>query len=157
MRRNGGCQTHPRAVWPILLLSAGPRLLALPHKPFGRSVPRVRLREEARRSGLMKPLRLPLGMAFDMRSIQLAHEAGAPPHLYGFTSQTGTGAVVRAPNGQFVVTLTDAGLSSPHAAVNTIAHELNHIREILKQGPGHFIKDEGAANLAGDLAELFYR
>jgi hypothetical protein len=56
-----------------------------------------------------------------------------------------------------MMTLTDSGLVSEQEAVNSIAHELNHVREILRNGPGYFIDSEQPAKLAGDLAELFFR
>jgi RHS repeat-associated protein len=62
-----------------------------------------------------------------------------------------------ASSGRFVVTLSDSGLGSAGAAVNTIAHELNHIREILRNPPGYFIDSEAAATIAGNLAERFMR
>lgn len=93
----------------------------------------------------------------DMRMFKLEFEAGVPLHLYGFTSVNGAGQIFRSADGRFIITLTDAGLSSPQAALNTIAHELNHIREILNGPTGHFIQDEAAATTAGDLAEAFFR
>jgi len=92
----------------------------------------------------------------DMRAITLRYEAGAPSNFYGFTRMDGAGNVVRAPDGRYIITLTDSGLSSPGSALNTIAHELNHIREINRM-PGFFIPEEAGATLAGDLAELFMR
>jgi hypothetical protein len=97
----------------------------------------------------------------DMRAIELRHEGGHPPDRYGFMSQTGGGEIFRAPNGRFEVTLTDSGLASRPDAVNTIAHEVNHIREILHNGGtggrGYMIDSEAPATRAGDLAEQHYR
>lgn len=88
---------------------------------------------------------------------EFQYEAGAKPGDYAFTSQYGTGAIVRAPNGRFIMTLTDSGLASEADAVNSIAHELNHVREIMRNGPGYFIDSEDPARLAGDIAELYFR
>ena len=93
----------------------------------------------------------------DMRMFRLEFEANQPLNLYGFTSVNGLGEIFRSGDGRFIITLTDAGLSSPQAAVNTIAHELNHVREILNGPTGHFISDETAATAAGDLAEEFFQ
>ena len=92
----------------------------------------------------------------DMWAISLQYEGGARSSLYGFTSMDGAGNIVRAPDGRYIVTLTDAGLSSPGSALNTIAYELNHIREISRT-PGFHIPEEAVVALAGDLAELFMR
>lgn len=82
-------------------------------------------------------------------------EGGTSTAVYGYQNpetEIDPGNVAR-----LIITLTDAGLSSPQAALNTIAHELNHIREILNGPTGHFIQDEAAATTAGDLAEAFFR
>lgn len=89
-----------------------------------------------------------------MRMFRLEYEGGQPLTNFGFTSYTGSGSAIRAADGRFVLTLTDAGLSSERAAVNTIAHELNHIRESLRGG---LIADHGPANIAGNLAEEYFR
>jgi hypothetical protein len=62
---------------------------------------------------------------------KLEYEAG--PH-YGFISQTGSGAPWRAADGRVVLTLQDAGLASRQAAVETISHELNHLRGMFNTG-----------------------
>ena len=92
----------------------------------------------------------------DMRSIELAYEPGSG-RTFGFISQTGSGNLVRGESGKFVVTLTDTGLATRADAVNTIAHEVNHIREILRGPRGTFVDNEAAANLAGDTAERYLR
>ncbi len=66
-----------------------------------------------------------------------------------------SGAPFRAANCQFVVTLTDQGLASEADAVNTIAHELNHLREAIRKGMS--IVEEGPAIRPGNLAEEFFR
>ena len=67
----------------------------------------------------------------DMRMFKLEYEQG--PH-YGFISQTLSGKPWRAPDGRIVLTLQDKGLESAQAAVETISHELNHLRGILSTG-----------------------
>ena len=86
--------------------------------------------------------------------MDLNYEPGAPGQ-YGYTSYNGLGQLIRGANGRFQVTLTDQGLASEQDAVNTIGHELNHIRESLSTGT--FPSGEGPANLSGELAELFFR
>jgi hypothetical protein len=86
-----------------------------------------------------------------MRMFQLAYEPG--PH-FGYISQTGSGAVWRASNGKFLLTLQDAGLSSTQAAVETISHELNHVRGILATGVP---TEESAAEAAAEAARPFIR
>jgi hypothetical protein len=66
-----------------------------------------------------------------------------------------SGAPFRAANGRFVVTLTDRGLATEADAVNTIAHELNHLREAMRTGMP--IVEEGPAIRSGNLAEEFFR
>ena len=92
-----------------------------------------------------------------MRKFELQYEAGAKLGDYAFTSQSGAGRIIRAPNGRFVLTLTDSGLTREGAAVNSIAHELNHVREILRGPLGTFVEDEGPAIQAGNKAEQFLR
>lgn len=86
----------------------------------------------------------------DMRMIQLRFESG---EHFGFTSTMGS-RLWRAPNGRVYVTLQELGLRSPADAVNTIGHELNHIREFLRNGT---MFNEDAAIRAGNLAEEFLR
>jgi hypothetical protein len=93
----------------------------------------------------------------DMRVFQLEYEAGAKATDYAFTSQNGAGDILRAENGRFILTLTDPGLTSEEDAVNSIAHELNHVREILGGPPGTFIEDESSATNAGYLAQRYFR
>lgn len=93
----------------------------------------------------------------DMRMFDLQYEAGAKAGDYAFTSQTGSGAIYRTASGRFLMTLTDSGLASEEDAVNSIAHELNHVREIMANGPGYFIDSEAPAIQAGNTAEQFFR
>jgi len=67
----------------------------------------------------------------DMRMFELRFEPGP---YYGYISQTGSGALVRGQSGRILLTLQEAGLASERDAVETIAHELNHVRAILKTG-----------------------
>jgi RHS repeat-associated protein len=90
----------------------------------------------------------------DTRLMDLGYAPGDVGQ-YGYTSYNGLGQLLRGATGRFQVTLTDEGLASEQDAVNTIAHELNHIRESL--GSGTFPAGEGPANLSGDIAELFFR
>lgn len=87
----------------------------------------------------------------DMRMFDLAYEPG--PH-FGFISQTGSGALWRSANGRIVLTLQDAGLSSERAAVETISHELNHVRGIFATGSP---SEEAAAERAAEAASRFFR
>jgi hypothetical protein len=73
---------------------------------------------------------------------------------YGSTRLTLAGPLFRGPTGQFVVTLHDAGLASEEDAVNTIAHELNHIREVM--ATGEWPAGEGPATAAGNTAEQYF-
>jgi RHS repeat-associated protein len=97
------------------------------------------------------------GNGIDMRAFELVYEPGMPIDKFGYMSQNGAGDIIRAANGRYSVTLGDSSLASPEAAVNTIAHELNHIREVQRLGPGHFVDSEDPARFAGDMAELFYK
>jgi len=76
------------------------------------------------------------------------------PGQYGATEYNGNGQLIRGPSGRFQVNLTDEGLASEQDAVNTIAHEVNHIRESLATGT--FPADEGPATEAGNIAERHF-
>ena len=78
-----------------------------------------------------------------MRMFELQYEARTKATDYAFTSQWGTGEIVTGASGRFVMTMTDSGLASMGDAVNSIAHEVNHVREILNGPPGIFPDDEG--------------
>ena len=90
----------------------------------------------------------------DTRLMDLSYETGSPGQ-YGFTSFNGAGNLIRGATGRFQVTLTDLGLRSEADSVNTIAHELNHIREGMRTGG--LPPSEGPAIWSGDTAELFFR
>ncbi len=64
----------------------------------------------------------------------------------------GAGNLIRAADGRFVLTLTDSGLSSVRAAVETISHELNHVRGWLNTG---VVSTEEAAEAAARAASPF--
>lgn len=49
----------------------------------------------------------------------------------------------------------DAGLASEQDAVNTIAHELNHIREVM--ATGKWPAREGHATGSGNAAQQYFR
>jgi hypothetical protein len=85
-----------------------------------------------------------------MRMIELRFESG---EHFGFTSKMGS-RLWRAPNGRVYVTLQELGLRSLGDAVNTIGHELNHIREFLRHGT---MLNEDAAIRADNLAEEFLK
>jgi hypothetical protein len=89
----------------------------------------------------------------DMKMFELRYEPTPSyiPNADGFHSVNGAGKILRAPNGKFILTLTDNGLASSQNAVKTIAHELNHIRGILHKGEVTTeVIAEGAAASAGN-------
>ena len=57
-------------------------------------------------------------------------------------------------DGRILITLQDRGLASERDAVETIAHEINHIRGILKTG---ILSEESAAENAAEKAREFFR
>ncbi|MEM7765591.1 MAG: FG-GAP-like repeat-containing protein [Pseudomonadota bacterium] len=130
------------AVTPLKILKLG-KLTR--YKTFSRGsggAPNISLEEAeavARRNGI------------DTRQFKLEYEDG--PH-FGFMSQLGDGSVFRAADGRFVITLQNAGLENARAALETIAHELNHIRGVLKTGQP---TTEDVAEAAGKAAGKFGR
>ena len=83
----------------------------------------------------------------DMRMFELRFEPGP---YYGYISQTGSGSLLRGQSGRILLTLQEAGLANEREAVETIAHELNHIRAILKIGTiSSEVRAEAAAKQAG--------
>lgn len=92
----------------------------------------------------------------NMRMLELRYiEKPWTSGLYGSMFRVAkTKALFRGETGKIIVGLTRKGLQSPQTAVNTIAHELNHIRGVLKSG---IPTGEDAANFAGDMAERFFR
>lgn len=76
---------------------------------------------------------------------------------FGSTGLTWAGPLLRGPSGQFEVTLYDAGLASEENAVNTLAHELNHIRDVMRTGEWPDPEDEQIAREAGNTAQRYFR
>jgi len=87
----------------------------------------------------------------DMRMFELRFELGP---YYGYISQTGSGALVRGQSGRILLTLQEAGLASERDAAETIAHELNYVRAILKTG---FVSSETAAEISARQAGRYFR
>ncbi len=87
----------------------------------------------------------------DMRMFELQFEPGP---YYGYISQTGSGALVRAQNGRIILTLQEAGLVSERDAVETIAHELNHVRRIMKTGT---VSPESEAEISAKQAGRYFK
>jgi hypothetical protein len=89
----------------------------------------------------------------DTRVFELEHD---PSGLgYGHISYTGSGRPVRTVSGRIRLRLTDAALESELDAVQTIAHELHHIREGIRTGDVPL--DEDAAERAARLAGRYLR
>jgi RHS repeat-associated protein len=104
----------------------------------------------------------------DTRAFDLVHvpsERVGSGHAAGWTTfieySDGTFGIVRGATGRFEIHITDLGLSSEEAAVNVMAHELNHIREWFRTGQPAIIsrgvKGDIAAQRAGNRAEKFFR
>jgi hypothetical protein len=96
----------------------------------------------------------------DMRMFELQYEAGEQVN-YGSISEKisskkpyNTIGLARTSTGQFKLTLYDKGLRSPQDAVETIAHELNHVRGFLQTGA---TSTEGSAEAAAEAAAPFVR
>jgi hypothetical protein len=87
----------------------------------------------------------------DARMLGLEHDAQHFAGDYGSTKYDWKGQLLRSAEGRFRVRLTDLSLQSERQAVNTIAHEVNHIRESLRTGL--MPANETAATRAGNLAE----
>jgi hypothetical protein len=73
---------------------------------------------------------------------------------YGCVSVNGAGAIWRGATGKIVMGLSDLGLSSRQAIVETVAHELNHVRGWLKTGT---FSPEASAEGAAEAARPFVR
>jgi len=75
----------------------------------------------------------------DMRMFKLKHESGNQ-YDFGFVSQyldpktLESFGVFRAADGRIELTLFDKGLRSPQDIIETISHELNHVRGFLNKG-----------------------
>jgi len=61
--------------------------------------------------------------------------------------------ILRAPNGKIRLTLFDKWLRSELDAVQTISHELNHVRRFLKTG---YMSSEASAEAAAEAASQFW-
>jgi RHS repeat-associated protein len=88
----------------------------------------------------------------DMRMFELQYEEGGG--AYGYISQTGSGALIRGSSGRIALTLKDPGLASESDAVQTIAHELNHVRGVFSTGE---VTDEPTAETAAQAVARFFR
>ena len=84
---------------------------------------------------------------------------GADPRYFGHTSFTPTDLtlesfkIVRAPDGRAIINLYDNALTSLRAAVETIAHEINHIRGVFKTGA--YTSEEAAEAAARAAGQHF--
>jgi RHS repeat-associated protein len=67
----------------------------------------------------------------DMRMFAVELDLELP--YFGGITQNGAGSLKRSHDGRIILTLGRQALSSEGSAVNTIAHELNHVREILRR------------------------
>lgn len=113
--------------------------------PAGGQGPRITL-EQARTAAE--------GNGFDTRMISLEYEAGEAG-FYGSTKYTGSNRLSRGADGRFRVMLTYESLVSEQQSVNTIAHDVNHIRESLRTGTIPI--DEEAATREGNLVQQYFR
>ena len=91
----------------------------------------------------------------DMRLFELAYEAGDFGDFgFGYISQTGGGAIIRGETGRIMLTFMDPGLRSGRDAVETIAHELNYVRSILR---GEDVSEEGVAEISAQAVRRYFR
>jgi hypothetical protein len=95
----------------------------------------------------------------DMRMFNLKYESGNQ-YDWGFVSQylnpktLESFGVVRSPSGKIDLTLFDKGLRSPQDIIETISHELNHVRGFLKNGK---MSSEINAEAAAEAARNFIK
>ena len=95
----------------------------------------------------------------DMRQFKLEY---APGNEYDFGSvgryfnpkTLEPGDIVRAADGRIELRLFDKGLRSPQDLIETLSHELNHVREFYKTGA---FSPESAAEAAAEAARPFIR
>jgi len=94
----------------------------------------------------------------DMRLFELEYEAGnvldfgaVHQRLNVRTAQPY--GILRAPNGKIRLTLFDKWLRSELDAVQTISHELNHVRRFLKTG---YMSSEASAEAVAEAASQFW-
>jgi hypothetical protein len=90
----------------------------------------------------------------DMRMFDLV--SVADPRRFGFISTIGRdpARLVRTATGRIQLSITDLGLQSERDAVETIAHELNHVRGVFNAG---IQTTEDAAEIAAGWAGLFFK
>jgi hypothetical protein len=88
----------------------------------------------------------------------------APPVVpgrtyYGNIATIGGTFIERGPTGRFLLTLYEAGLRSEVEAVKTIAHELNHVRLILRHGVEAIYTERAdyEADFASLAVEIFFK
>lgn len=95
----------------------------------------------------------------DMRQFKLVY---APGNEYDFGSvgryfnprTLEPGDIVRAADGRIELRLFDKALRSPQDLIETLSHELNHVREFYKTG---VFSSESAAEAAAEAARPFIR
>ncbi len=95
----------------------------------------------------------------DMRQFKLEYVAG---NEYDFGSigryfnpkTMEPGNLVRTADGRIELRLFDKGLRSPQDLIETLSHELNHVREFYKTG---VFSSESAAEAAAEAARPFIR
>jgi len=96
------------------------------------------------------------GIDMRMFDLEYEHPDDFNANKFGFMSYKGTGEIVRSATGRFVITLTDTGLRSELDAVETIAHELNHVRSVLQYGPD-YISTEQEAEFGAEALRTHFR
>jgi hypothetical protein len=88
----------------------------------------------------------------DMRLFELVYDPGGLG--FGSISVSGAGRLVRSSSGRIRLRLTDLALQSELDAVQTVAHELNHVRGCLRRG---MVSDEADAEAAARRAGQYFR
>lgn len=78
----------------------------------------------------------------NLRGIKIVFDSSLKPGQYGLTKASEGGRVIRVGLDAF---------GNDATAANTIAHELNHARDLIKNG--HFTGTEEAAHAAGDALQ----
>jgi len=81
----------------------------------------------------------------NLRGIKIVFDPDLPPGRYGLTTAAGGGRVIHVGPDAFANDAT---------AANTIAHELNHARDLIANG-GQFRGDEETAQAAGDALQSY--
>lgn len=106
------------------------------------------LRQKLGRAGLIDSKTVRLVRANTGKSPRVA---GAT--IYGWITQVGNDVVTDS-QGRVIISLTDEGLKSLQTAVETVGHELHHLREI-RAGIGS--SEQAAEAAAREYWELFQR